>query len=98
MILETVVSHMLWSSALSQYLCNQLQVFLHELKMPQRVKSSQQVQNCDSTNPTNLLHYPRVSQNSFWLKNVFRLLAFHLLVCPQRCLSCDKAEHPVTEA
>lgn len=62
-ILETVVSHMLRSSAVNQYFCNKLQIFLHDLKMLQRLKFTQKVQICDSTNLTNLLHYPRVSQD-----------------------------------
>lgn len=57
--------HMLWSSALHQYVCPQSQVFLHDLRMYQRLKFSQQGQNCDTANPTNLLHCPRVSQDTF---------------------------------
>lgn len=59
--------------SLSQYICKQLQAFLDELRMHERLKISEQVQNDDSANPTYLLHYPRFSQDSFQHKSFFRL-------------------------
>jgi len=66
--LETVLSHMFWSSARNQYICNQLQVFLNDLKMPQRLQFSRQAQNCDSPNPTNFCITPEFSRTLFGIR------------------------------
>lgn len=84
------------SSALNQYICEQLQLFSHGLSMFLWLTYSWQAHHCDSDPHIYLLHYPTFPGCFFSIKVSSKSPLF-IYWCVQSCFCCERAEHLMSE-